>query len=278
MKIIIAYIPVLHEGYRTFFKKHADANILYVVGLDFISEFEHLKKDIRALNPELIVQAVSAWNLFKDVRILHKEDIGNPEFVDLHICIPNDDVTSEIKERYFSKNRVEIDTIFLRWDKKTAVEPIQVSPDITISEDEFDKKMMSVTEEEGVKAKDWWRRLGAIAVKDGKVILKTHNRYVPSDQIAYDQGDPRSNFKSGIHLESSLALHAEAGLVAEAAKEGISLKGADVYAEAFPCPPCAKQLAYAGIRRLYYRTGYKVLDGESILRSQGVEIVFVDVK
>ncbi len=73
-----------------------------------------------------------------------------------------------------------------------------------------------------------------------------------------------------------MALHAEAGLVAQAAKEGMSLKGVDVYSEAFPCPPCAKQLAYAGIKRLFYRVGYKVLDGESILRSQGVEIVFVD--
>src|SRR6185503_9292520 len=101
---------------------------------------------------------------------------------------------------------IERDTIFLRWDKKTSVEPVQVSPDVTVSTSEFDKKMMALVEKEGKNAKDWWRRLGALAVKDGKVIIKIHNRYVPSDQIAYDQGDPRSNFKSGIHLESSLAL------------------------------------------------------------------------
>jgi dCMP deaminase len=98
---------------------------------------------------------------------------------------------------------------------------------------------------------------------------------VPSDQIANDEGDPRGNFKAGQHLESSLALHAEASIVAQAAKSGISLEGADIYVDTFPCPPCAKQLAYSGIKTLCYRNGYAVLDGERILKSQGVKIIFV---
>jgi len=144
-----------------------------------------------------------------------------------------------------------------------------------MSEDEFDKKMMALAETEGTEAKDWWRRIGAIAVKDEKVIFKAHNLYVPSDQIANDEGDPRGNFKSGQHLESSLALHAEAGIVAMAAKQGVSLDGAEIYCDTFPCPPCAKQLAYSGISKLFYQNGYAVLDGERILKSQGVEIIFV---
>jgi dCMP deaminase len=135
--------------------------------------------------------------------------------------------------------------------------------------------MMEAALEEAKRGKDWWRRIGALIVKDGKVIFQGHNVYVPSDQSANDEGDPRGNFKAGQYLESSLALHAEAGLVAQAAKEGVSLKGTEVYCDTFPCPPCAKQLAYAGISKLYYRNGYAVLDGERILKSQGVEIVFV---
>lgn len=187
----------------------------------------------------------------------------------------DDDLSRELVSRYFSENPVEVDTIFLRWDKKKSIEPVQVSPDIEISEDEFDQKIMDAALKEAGKAKDWWRRIGAIAVKDGKIIFEAHNTYVPSDQIANDEGDPRSNFKSGQHFESSLALHAEANIVAQAAKTGISLQGADVYCDTFPCPPCAKQLAYSGIRKLFYRNGYAVLDGERILKSQGVEIIFV---
>jgi dCMP deaminase len=191
------------------------------------------------------------------------------------LIISDDDISNELIEKYFPDNPIERDTIFLRWDKKTSIAPMQVSPDIEISDDEFDRRMMEIAESEGKKSRDWWRRIGATALKDGKILFTTHNIYVPSEQIAYDQGDPRSNFSSGQHLESSLALHSEAHLVASAAKQGISLNGADIYCDTFPCPPCAKQLAYAGIRKLFYRNGYKILDGERILRSQGVKIIFV---
>jgi len=275
-KVIVCYVPVLHEGYRKFFAAHPDAKTLYIFGTDVIASYEHLIKDIRKLSPELVKASIEAWKMFDRVEILNEQTIKKLQDEKTPLVVSDDDLTSGLIEKYFKANPIEKDTIFLRWDKKTSVEPVQISPDVKISSEEFDKKMIELATEEGEKAKDWWRRIGAAAVKEGKVLIKIHNTYVPSDQIAYDQGDPRSNFKSGIHLESSLALHAEAGLVAQAAKEGISLTGADVYTENFPCPPCAKQLAYAGIKRLYYRTGYKVLDGEQILRSQGVEIVFVE--
>lgn len=274
-KAIVCYIPVLHEGYHTLFKNHPDASILYIFGDDVIHEFAHLDRDIRRISPSLIKKAIEAWRMFDSVEILTLEGIKEIAKDKTSLVVSDDDLTQELTQKYFSKNLVEKDTIFLRWDKKTSITNEPINADAEISIEDFDRKMLDLAEEEGKKSKDWWRRIGALAVKDGKVILKIHNKYVPSDQIANDEGDPRSNFKSGVHLESSLAFHAEAALVAEAAKQGISLKGAHIYAETFPCPPCAKQLAYAGIAKLYYRIGYKVLDGERILKSQGVKIIFV---
>lgn len=275
-KVLISYIPVLHAGYLKLFQNHPDVSTLYLFSEEVIGEYEHLIKDIRRLPPEFIKKSVESWNLFKEVVLLDAKKIEELQKNKTVIVVSDDDLTAALIAKYFPQNPTEKDTIFLRWDKKTSVSPEQVSPDVKISSDEFDKKMIAFAEEEGKKAKDWWRRIGVVVVKDGKVIFQKHNEYVPSDQIANDEGDPRGNFKSGIHLESSLGLHAEAGVVAWAAKEGISLKGAYIYTETFPCPPCAKQLAYSGIKRLYYRTGYKVLDGERILKSQGVEIIFVE--
>jgi len=272
---IIAYIPVLHEGYRIFFTKHPEAKSLYLFGDDITQAFEHLKKDIRRLPPTLIQKSLEAWGLFNRIEILDLEHIEELQHSDTSIIMPDDDISEALQEKYFADRSIEKDSIFLRWDKKTSIEPKQVSPDIEISEEAFDRQMMEVALQEGAKAKDWWRRIGAAAIKDGKRLFQAHNTYVPSDQIANDEGDPRSNFTSGQYFESSLALHAEASMVAQAAKTGVSLKGADVYCDTFPCPPCAKQLAYAGIRRLFYRHGYAVLDGERILKSQGVQIVFV---
>lgn len=273
MKAIVCYIPVLHEGYRRLFENHPDVKELFIFGKDVIAQYEHLVKDIRKLDPELVKKSIEAWGRFETVRILDEQAIR--ELQGATLVVSDDDLTEALIAKHFPNNKIEKDTIFLRWDKKNSIEPTQVSPDIEISEAEFDKEMMNIAVEEGKKSRDWWRRVGAIAVKDGKVLFQAHGSYVPSEQMAYDEGDPRGNFKAGQHFESSLSLHAEAGIVARAAKEGVSLQGVDVYCDTFPCPPCAKQLAYSGIRRVYYRIGYGVLDGERILKSQGVQIVFI---
>lgn len=273
--VIVTYVPVLHEGYRTLFERYPDAKELYLFGADVIASFEHLVKDIRKLDPELVKKAVESWAMFDRVAILDDQTIRQLQANRTPLIVSDDDLTTELVAMYFSDHSITKDTIFLRWDKKTSVTSSSVTPDVQISETEFDRRMMELALEEGAKAKDWWRRIGALAIKDGAVILQTHNLYVPSDQTPYDEGDPRSNFTGGRHFESSLAIHAEAQLVAQAAKKGISLKDAEIYCDTFPCPPCAKQLAYSGIKTVYYRNGYVVLDGERILKSQGVQIVFV---
>lgn len=273
--VLVAYIPVLHEGYRRLFERHPEAKELCLFGDDVIASYEHLIKDIRKLDPSLVQKAITAWNIFERVTVLDADKIKRLQTDKTPLIVSDDDLTTELVTRHFSENPVENDTIFLRWDKKTSIEPVKVSEEITVSESEIDRELMALAETEGGLSPDWWRRIGAVAVKDGAIILRAHNHYVPSDQVAYDEGDPRGNFKGGVNLESSLAIHAEASLIAEAAKRGISLQGVDIYSDTFPCPPCAKQLAYSGIKKLYYRKGYNVLDGERILKSQGVEIIFV---
>jgi dCMP deaminase len=131
---------------------------------------------------------------------------------------------------------------------------------------------------EAGKSSDWWRHVASAIVKDGKVLLVAHNHHIPSAQTPYIQGDPRSDFQKGVNLELSTAIHSEASLIAQAAEKGISLRGASVYVTTFPCPPCAKLIAYSGIKKVYYSSGYGVLDGESVLKVKGVEIIFVETK
>ena len=82
-------------------------------------------------------------------------------------------------------------------------------------------------------------------------------------------------FKKGRHIELTTDQHAESVVISEAAKKGIALEGADLYMSTFPCPPCAKLVAAAGIRRCYFSSGYAMLDGERILKDRGVEIIRV---
>ena len=94
--------------------------------------------------------------------------------------------------------------------------------------------------------------------------------------MPYVNGDPRNNFHKGDHIEISTAIHAEAQMIAEAARKGVSLEGADMYVTVFPCPPCAKLIAFSGIKNLYCGGGYGVLDGEAVLKSKDVKIFFVE--
>ena len=129
---------------------------------------------------------------------------------------------------------------------------------------------------EAEKSPDWWRQIGAIALKDGKILLTGFNKPVPSkDYTLGPFGDPRSNFDAGIGFEISKAIHAEAGVIATAARRGLPLEGASLYITTFPCPVCAKSIAASGIKRVYYSKGYSLLDAEDVLRAAGVEIVLV---
>ena len=74
----------------------------------------------------------------------------------------------------------------------------------------------------------------------------------------------------------STAIHAEAALIAGAARDGTSLAGADLYTTTFPCPACARLIAEAGFLRCFFAGQYSVLDGEQTLRAGGIGLIWVD--
>ncbi len=274
-KIIIAYIPVLHEGYRKFISSHDTANILYLWGQDLIEESDYLAKEIRALEPNLMKNSLLSLFPNLDIQILNNDNLSEVINFNGDIIMPDDDISHSFSEKYLNKKSILFDSIFLRWDRRNSVRENKIADDQIVTIDEFSKKMMVGAENEAKKSSDWWRHVGAIIVKEGKIILIGHNHHVPSEHIPYVNGDPRNCFCKGEHLELSTAIHAEAGLIAEAARRGISLEGAEIYVTTFPCPPCSKLIAYSGIKKIYYKEGYGVLDGETLMKDKGVEIFFV---
>jgi dCMP deaminase len=275
-KIIIAYVPVLHEGYRRFFENHREAERLYIFGAEIIAKFDYLRKEIRALDPELMRRAIESLRIFKTIEILSEKKLKLLAKENGVVVMPREDVTKSLAKTHFSGRKIIFDNIFLRWDKHLVSAPKPIQPDIKISSSDFDKKLMEQAKAEGDKSSCWWRRVGGIILKKGKVILISHNKHVPSEHLPYANGDPRNCFKQGVGVELSTSMHVEARLIAEAAKKGISLTGGELYCSDFPCPPCAKLVAYSGIKKLYYNRGYGALDGQDVLKSQGVEIIFVE--
>lgn len=274
-KIIVAYIPVLHEGYRKFLESHDKANTLYLWGENLFEEADYLSKEIRALNPNLMKKSLEALAFDFKIKILTRENLSEVVSFDGEIIMPSDDISHIFKEKFLGDKKVTFDNVFLRWEKRNSVRENKIANDQIVTTDEFSRKMIIVAEKEAEKSSDWWRHVGAVIIKEGKIISCGHNQHLPSEHTPYVNGDPRNCFHKGEHLDLSTAIHIEARLIAEAAKEGISLSGAEIYVTTFPCPPCAKMIAYSGIKKIYYKEGYGVLDGESVLKNKGVEIYFV---
>ena len=275
-KIIFAYIPVLHEGYRQFFERHSEADELLIWGNSIVQKFDHLeRKDIRALPAEMIKRSLETWDLPFSVSIVEISDLGNLNSPKIELVSPEEDEAKEIIQRYLLQVSVTYDNYFLRWDRSRSTKEQPLQNDVEISQNEFDKKMMQAGFDDAQKSSDWWRQVGAVVVKDNQILMQTHNQPVPSQQMPYVNGDPRGNFHKGEHIDLSTAIPAEPKLIAQAAQQGISLQNCEMYVTTFPCPNCAKLIAYSGISTLFYRDGYAMVDGESILKNKDVKIVRV---
>lgn len=275
-KAVIAYVPVLHDGYRKFFERHADADEVFIFGKSLIKKFDYLAKEIRQLAPELVRRSLLSWGMFPKVSVLEEGDIG--KLSAQTVVMPDEDVCRSLAGEYFKGKNVVFDTpfLFLRWHKTNVMEGRPVEADQTISREKFDREIMRSLDVAARESTDWWRRNGAALIKDGKVVLVAHNEHQPSAHTPYADGDPRNALHKGVGVELSTSIHAEARIVAEAARQGIKLEGCSIYTQAFPCPPCAKQIAFAGIKKLYYENGYSLLDQERVLRAKGVEIIHVE--
>lgn len=272
MKVIIAYVPVLHRGYRDFFAAEK-ADKLYLLDQEFLDEFKYLQKDLRSLKQEDAKKAIESLGLFRSVEILNKKKIA--EVKNVSIVMPDEEEMRIIAEKYLPGHEIRFKNIFLRWDPKKVLEEKQVRYERTISYEGLAKEMMDKAIYESKKAPNLWRQVGAVVARDGNILVAGFNKQVPNQHTPYYEGDARMFFKKGINIELTTDQHAESVVIAEAARKGIALEGADLYINTFPCPPCAKIVAAAGIKRCYFSSGYAMLDGERILRDNGVEIIQV---
>jgi dCMP deaminase len=274
-EVVVAYIPVLHEGYRRFLDAHARDRPLFLIGPELYVDYRPLAKDIRGLDAELAAAAIAAWEICSEVGVLDERSATSLAQESPHITLPDEDVSHQVVERFFARCEVRYDTAFLRWDKSRSVRMLVPDSAETVSADQEIADIAAAAQAQAGTSVDWWRRVGAAMRFADGTIAAAANEHNPHHLSAYAVGDPRSNFFKGVGLELSTATHAEARLIAQAARAGVSTEGAVMYVTDFPCPPCAKLIAGAGVAKLYFREGYAVLDGQDVLEAAGVEIMQV---
>ncbi len=277
MKQVLLYLPVVHAGHEAFFARHADAAEVLVLGAGFRGLFKSLAKDIRALRPERAAQFLQLMLPGTLIRVIEPGDLPAAVTAET-LVLPDEDITRNLAaEHHLGAGReLVFDKTFLRWDREwsQAVRPADFDAKRAIGE--LPAALAGRARELSGHSSDWWRQVGAIAWRGGEILGAAWNHHAPTEYAPYIDGDPRDNFSRGVRADLSTATHAEAAVVAQAARAGRPLNGADIYVTTFPCPTCARLIAESGFRRCYFTGQYSVLEGDKLLRTAGVELLWVD--
>ena len=273
-------MPVFHEGYNLFFQKNKNIDEVYLLDGQYLRDFdelEYVKKDIRALDIDQIKSVLENLNYGFVVKTI-KTDHDFPNLKNEKVVITNDDVGLFVRDKFlkdFPENQLVVSTVFLRWDKNLAEKGVNRNKAVEMTRNQFEQKIIKMAFAEADKSSDWWRKVGSVLIKDGKVILTAFNRHLSQNDEHYRNGDPRCFYGSGEGIEVASSIHSETALIAEAARRGISLEGTSIYITTFPCPHCSRAIAHSGIKHVYFAKGYSVLDGLDLLSSFGVKVTQV---
>lgn len=98
--------------------------------------------------------------------------------------------------------------------------------------------------------------VGAIAVRDGRIIATGYNGPLLID------GDSKCECKKNTSCQESI--HAEANLIAFAAKHGVSLDSSTLYLTHFPCRKCQELIVQSGIAAIVYHHEFRDMDNRTL--------------
>jgi len=277
LKQVLLYLPVVHAGHEAFFARHGDAAEVLILGAGFRGRFKSLAKDIRALPPERAAAFLRVMLPGMPVRVIEPDELPSAVTAET-LVLPDEDITRNLaaEHRLGDGRDLVFDKTFLRWDREWSQVARPAEFDGTLTVGELPDRLVSYAMKLADHSSDWWRQVGAVAWRGEEILGAAWNHHGPTEYAPYTDGDPRDGFGRGVRADLSTAIHAEASVIAQAARSGRALNGADLYVTTFPCPACARLIAESGFRRCYFTGAYSVLEGDKILRAGGVALYWVD--
>ena len=107
------------------------------------------------------------------------------------------------------------------------------------------------------------KHVGVVIVRDRNLVVSGYNGSISGTPRCADVGCLVEND------HCVRVVHAEMNAIAQAAKNGARVAGATLYSTVFPCWPCFKVIANAGIVRIVYGETYRG-DGDHLTQVQRV--------
>ena len=144
----------------------------------------------------------------------------------------------------------------------------------------WDQYFMTITRQVAERSTCLRAKVGAVIVRD-KNILATGYNGAPAGMppctdvgcLIYESRTPNGDIEQNCFR----TIHAEMNAIAQAAKNGASIKEAAIYITHTPCIHCLKVLVNTGIKEIHYEKPYKLQTLEELLRYTQVHLFKVDL-
>lgn len=141
------------------------------------------------------------------------------------------------------------------------------------------KYFMDITELVAKRSTCLRRAVGAIIVKDKQILSTGYNGAPSGIRHCSEVGCLRDRLKvpSGQRHELCRGIHAEQNAIIQAAYHGVSIKGATLFCTNLPCSICAKMIINAGIKKIYYRSGYADEMSAEMFTEACIEVIQINI-
>jgi dCMP deaminase len=144
----------------------------------------------------------------------------------------------------------------------------------------WDQYFMTITQQVAERSTCNRAKVGAVIVRD-KNILATGYNGAPAGMphcldvgcLIYESKTPNGENEQNCFR----TIHAEINAIAQAAKNGASIKDAAIYITHTPCIHCLKVLVNTGIKDIFYLKPYKLHTLEELLRYTQVHLHNVEL-
>ncbi len=145
----------------------------------------------------------------------------------------------------------------------------------------WDEYFITITREVAERSTCLRAKVGAVVVRNRSILATGYNG-APAGMphcldvgcLIYESKTPSGDLEQNCFR----TIHAEINAIAQAARNGSRIEGADVYVTHTPCIHCLKVLVNSGVERVCYEKAYKVDTIAEILERSRVKLVQVELR
>ena len=128
-----------------------------------------------------------------------------------------------------------------------------------------DQNFLNIAKEISSASKCVSKQVGAVIVKDGRILSTGYNGTPPGFTNCSDHWDGEYT-KEHHEWSKTYEIHAEMNAIIWAAREGISINGATIYVTLEPCSDCSKNIIASGIKRIVYDKSYEHTNSDVVTK------------